>query len=160
MKHEWEKSGRRMGEYWNNLYFWHFESRFFASVFGSKKHLFRHALFLNPFSKSPKMKKTPALCPFVGNTFFRNLISALQTSPPNPDRAKRHPSHPFSRPNTHEIRTHSPPSPHHSPLLAVRKCTHRCLLFKPRNTKRVTRRCGGLFVFMSQIGLLLGSFGN
>ena len=38
-----------------------------ASVFGAKKHFFRPPLFRNPFSKSPKNEKTPAICPFIGN---------------------------------------------------------------------------------------------
>ena len=63
MKHKWEKSGRILGEYWENLDFRHLEKPFFTSVFCSKKHQNSYQMFERAFE-----------C-------FQNLVSPLHFAP-------------------------------------------------------------------------------
>ena len=110
---------RILGEYWDYLDFWHPESYHFRVRFRCKKALFSPRYVSKPpFQCLQKMKKHP-LFAHSSATPFCTLIFATKTSLPSPIKAKRHPGSPFSRPNTHEICTHFPRSPHHSPLAHV-----------------------------------------
>ena len=146
----------RSEEYWENIgtisIFGTPKATISASVFGAKKHFFRPFCFETPFQSLQKIKKHPLFAHSSAPPFSAPTFSPQKHRFPALSRRNATPGSPFSRPNTLEIRTHFPRSPHHSPLLTVLFPPPACT--KTHSKMYLLRRASSTFSDTARLGIL------